>query len=110
MISVADNSSKHLTSSNSRALTPISLTHALPLELLCQISCCNIMVSAKKKRAQWQKQYMKNKDAAKVDMKEYYENNKSPTKLSKNEYMNRIRMLKNGVGISGMKKIRMLKS
>ena len=52
-------------------LTPISLTHALPLELLCLISYCNIMVSAKKKRAQRQKQYMKNKDAAKVDMKEY---------------------------------------
>ena len=42
--------------SNSRALTPISLTHALPLELICQISYCNIMVSAKKKRAQRQKQ------------------------------------------------------
>ena len=41
------------------------------------------MVSAKKKRAQRQKQYMKNKDAAKVDMKE---NNKSPIKLSQNEY------------------------
>ena len=40
------------------------------------------MVSAKKKRAQRQKQYMKNKDA-KVDMKEYYE---SPIKLSQNEY------------------------
>ena len=97
----------HLTSSNSCALTPISLTHALPLELLCQINCCNIMVSAKKKRAQRQKQYMKNKDAAKVDMKEYYENNNSPIKLS---IMNRIRMLKNGLGITGMKKIRMLKS
>ena len=69
----------HLTSSNSCALTPISLTRALPLELLCQISCCNRMVSAKKKRAQRQKQY---KDAAKVDMKEYYE---SPIKLSQNE-------------------------
>ena len=44
------------------------------------------MVSAKKKRAQRQKQYMKNKDDAKVDMKEYYENNKSPIKLSQNEY------------------------
>ena len=44
------------------------------------------MVSAKKKRAQWQKQYMKYKDAAKVDMKEYYANNESPIKLSKNEY------------------------
>ena len=96
----------HLTSSNSRALTPIRLTHALPLELLCQISCCNIMVSAKKKRAQRQKQYMKNKDAAKVDMKEYYENNKSPIKLSQNEEQNKV---KNRVGISGMKKIRMLK-
>ena len=67
-------------------MTPISLTHVLPLELLCQISYCNIMVSAKKKRAQRQKQYMKNKDAAKVDMKENYENNKSPIKLSQNEY------------------------
>ena len=101
----------HLTSSNSRALTPISLTHALPLELLCQISCCNIMVSAKKKRAQRQKQYiMKNKDAAKVDMKEYYENNKSPIKLSQNEYYEQNKDAKNRIGISGMKKIRMLKS
>ena len=100
----------NLTSSNSRALTPISLTHALPLELLCQISCCNIMVSAKKKRAQRQKQYMKNKDAAKVDMKEYYENNKSPIKLSQNEYYEQNKDAKKRVGISGMKKIRMLKS
>ena len=53
---------------------------------------------------------MKNKDAAKVDMKKYYENNKSPIKLSQSEYYDRIRMLKNRVGISGMKKIRMLKS
>ena len=52
------------------------------------------MVSAKKKRAQWQKQYMKNKDAAKVDMKEYNENNKSPIKQAKTSIMNRIRMLK----------------
>ena len=29
---------------------------------------------------------MKNKDAAKVDMKEYYENNRSPIKLSQNKY------------------------
>ena len=72
----------HLTSSNSRALIPISLTHALPLELPCHLS----LVSAKKQRAQRQKQYMKNKDAAKVDIKEYYENNKSPIKLSQNEY------------------------
>ena len=100
----------HLTSSNSRALTPISLTHALPLELLCQISCCNIMVSAKKKRAQRQKQYMKNKDAAKVDMKEYYENNKSPIKLSQNEYYEQNKDAKKRVGISGMQKIKMLKS
>ena len=71
LISVADNSSNTFDIKQLSALTPISLTHALPLELLCQISCCNIMVSAKKKRAQWQ--YMKNKDAAKVDMKEYYE-------------------------------------
>ena len=98
----------HLTSSNSRALTPISLTHALPLELLCQISCCNIMVSAKKKRAQRQKQYMKDKDAAKVDMKGYYE---SPIKQSKNEYCEQNKdAKKNKVGISSMKKIRMLKS
>ena len=52
------------------------------------------MVSAKKKRAQRQKQYMKNKDAAKVNMKEYYENNKSPIKQAKTSIMNRIRMLK----------------
>ena len=68
------------------------------------------MVSAKKKRAQRQKQYMKNKDAAKVDMKEYYENNKSPIKLSQNEYYEQNKDAKNSVGISGMKKIRMLKS
>ena len=30
------------------------------------------MVSAKKKRAQRQKLYMKNKETTKVDMKEYY--------------------------------------
>ena len=68
------------------------------------------MVSAKKKRAQQQKQYMKNKDAAKVDMKEYYENNKSPIKLSQNEYYEQNEDAKNRVGIRGMKKIRMLKS
>ena len=68
------------------------------------------MVSAKKKRAQRQKQYMKNRDAAKVDMKEYYENNKSPIKLSQNEYYEQNKDAKNRVGISGMKKIRMLKS
>ena len=53
---------------------------------------------------------MKNKDAAKVDMKEYYENNKSPIKLSQNEYYEQNKDAKNRVGISGMKKIRMLKS
>ena len=53
------------------------------------------MVSAKKKRAQRQKQYMKNKDAAKVDMKEYYENNKSPIKLSQNEYYEQNKDAKN---------------
>ena len=68
------------------------------------------MVSAKKKRTQRQKQYMKNKDAAKVDMKEYYENNKSPIKLSQNKYYEQNKDAKNRVGISGMKKIRMLKS
>ena len=99
-----------MTSTNSRALTPISLAHALPLELLCQISCCNILVSAKKKRAQRQKHYMKNKDAAKVDMKDYYENYISPIKLSQNEYYEQNKDAKNGVQISGMKKIRMLKS
>ena len=64
------------------------------------------MVSAKKKRAQRQKQYMKNKD---VDMKEYYENNKSPIKLSQNKYYEQNKDAKKRVGISGMKKIRMLK-
>ena len=68
------------------------------------------MVSAKKKRIERQKQYMKNKDAAKVD-KEYYENNKSPIKLRQSEYYEHNKdAKKNRVGISGMKKIRMLKS
>ena len=52
---------------------------------------------------------MKNKDA-KVDMKEYYENNKSPIILSQNEYYEQNKDAKNRVGISSMKKIRMLKS
>ena len=88
----------HLTSSNSRALTPISLTQALPSYFVIQ------------QRDQRQKQYMKNKDAAKVDMKEYYENNKSPIKLSQNEYYEQNKDAKKRVGISGMTKIRMLKS
>ena len=41
-----------------------------------------MMVSAKKKKAQRQKQYMKNKGAAKVYIKE---NNKSTIKLSQSE-------------------------
>ena len=53
------------------------------------------MVSAKKKRAQRQKLYIKNKDAAKVDMKEYYKNNKSPIKLSQNEYYEQNKDAKN---------------
>ena len=53
------------------------------------------MVSAKKKRAQRQKQYMKNNDAAKVDMKEYYENNKRPIKLSQKEYYEQNKDAKN---------------
>ena len=44
---------------------------------------------------------MKNKDAAKVDMKEYYVNNKSPIKLSQNEYYEQNKDAKNRVGISG---------
>ena len=48
---------------------------------------------------------MKNKDAAKVDMKEYYENNKNPIKLSQNEYYEQNKDAKKRVGISGMKKI-----
>ena len=86
MISVADNSSNTFDIKQLSCFDTNQLDSSLPLELLCQISCCNIMVSAKKKRAQRQKQYMKNKDAARVDMKEYYENNKSPIKLSQNEY------------------------
>ena len=68
----------------------ISLTHAFPLELLCQINCCSVMVSAKKKWAQRQRKY---KDAANVYMKEYYENNKKCNKTKPKQLMNRIRML-----------------
>ena len=54
---------------------------------------------------------MKNKDAAaKVDMKEYYEIIKVKKKLSQNEYYEQNKDAKNRVGISGMKKIRMLKN
>ena len=65
------------------------------------------MVLPKKKRAQRQKQYMKNKDAVKVDMKEYYE---SPIKLSQNDYYEQNKDAKKRSRISSMKKIRMLKS
>ena len=65
------------------------------------------MVLPKKKRAQRQKQYMKNNDAAKVDMKEYYE---SPIKLSQYYYYEQNKDAKKRSRISTMKKIRMLKS